>query len=154
MFNSVSRQHCEVLASQFLFPHSLRDMIPPSEVCLYGHINWSLAHAQQQSSMACLSLFLQRGVASPGHGLGSISQSRRDLCQGLVVLPWLRGLTWRVGMRLIQVARSPLVAMSPPILPTLGGKGPWGLVLLMCHGPQPPHHLHLQFSGWYAFQIF
>ena len=26
-------------------------MIPPSEACLYGHINWSLAQAQQQSSM-------------------------------------------------------------------------------------------------------
>ena len=26
-------------------------MIPPREACLYGHINWSLAQAQQQSSM-------------------------------------------------------------------------------------------------------
>ena len=26
-------------------------MIPPSEACLYGCINWSLAQAQQQSSM-------------------------------------------------------------------------------------------------------
>ena len=71
----------------------------------------------------CLSLFLPRGVARPGHGLGSISQCKRDLCQDLVVLPWLRGLTWRVGMKLIQVARSLLLAMSPPVLPTLGGKG-------------------------------
>ena len=26
-------------------------MVPPSEACWYGHINWSLAQAQQQSSM-------------------------------------------------------------------------------------------------------
>ena len=26
-------------------------MFPPSEVCLYGQINWSLAQAQQQSSI-------------------------------------------------------------------------------------------------------
>ena len=38
-FNSVSRQHWEVWASQFPFLHSLK------EACLYGHINWSLAQA-------------------------------------------------------------------------------------------------------------
>ena len=37
---------------------------------------------------------------------------------------WLRGLTWRVGMRLTQVARSLLVAVSPPVLLILGGRGP------------------------------
>ena len=31
----------------------------------------------------CLRLFPLRGVARPGHGLGSISQSERDLCLGL-----------------------------------------------------------------------
>ena len=36
----------------------------------------------------CLSLFFLRGVARPGHGLDSISQCRRDLCQGLVVIPY------------------------------------------------------------------
>ena len=45
LFNSVSRQHCEVWASQFPFLHSLKEVIPPSEACLYGHINWSLAQA-------------------------------------------------------------------------------------------------------------
>ena len=51
MFNSFSRQHHEVWASQFPFLHSLRDLIPPNEACLYGCINWSLAQAQQQSSI-------------------------------------------------------------------------------------------------------
>ena len=70
----------------------------------------------------CLNPFLLRWVARQGQGLGSISWCRRDLCQGLVVLSWLRGLTWRVGMRFIQVARSLLMVKSPPVLLTLGGK--------------------------------
>ena len=45
LFNSVSRECCEVWASQFPFLHSLKEVIPPSEACLYGHINWSLAEA-------------------------------------------------------------------------------------------------------------
>ena len=32
---------------------------------------------------SCLHLFLLRGLARPDHGLGSTSQCRRDLCQGL-----------------------------------------------------------------------
>ena len=43
LFNSVSRQCGEVWASQFPFLHSLKEVVPPSEACLYGHINWSLA---------------------------------------------------------------------------------------------------------------
>ena len=45
LFNSVSRQHREVWASQFPFLHSLKEVVPPSEACLYGCINWSLAQA-------------------------------------------------------------------------------------------------------------
>ena len=102
----------------------------------------------------CLNLLLLRGVARAGHRQGSISQCRRDLCQGLVVHLCLRDLTWRVEMRLIQVARSLLVAVSPPVLPILGGRGPWWLALLMCHAPQPPHHLHLQFFRLLCFSNF
>ena len=80
MFDSVSRQHWEVLASQFPFLHSLKEVIPPSEACLYGHINWSQA---QGHSVVCLSPLLLKVVARPDHGLGFNSQYRRDLCQGL-----------------------------------------------------------------------
>ena len=45
IFNSASRQHHEVLALQFSFLHGLNDVVPPSEACLYGLINWSLAQA-------------------------------------------------------------------------------------------------------------
>ena len=79
----------------------------------------------------CFSLFLLRWVARPDHGLGSISHYRRDLCwglcQGLVGHLCLRGLTWRVGMRLIQVARSLLVPVSPPVLLRLGERGSLGV---------------------------
>ena len=128
MFFSVSRQHHEVWASQLSFLHSLKEVIPPSEACLYGHINWSLAQAH---SMALSQSFTPLVMARPDHGLGSNSQCRRDLCQGLC---WglvghlcLRGLTWRVGMRLIWVARSLLVAVSPPVLLSQEEKGGMGV---------------------------
>ena len=49
--NSASRQHCEVWASQLPFLHNFKDSVPSSEACHYGHINWSLVQAQQQSSL-------------------------------------------------------------------------------------------------------
>ena len=105
--------------------------------------------------------FLLTGVARPDHGLSSNSQDRKDLCQGLchglVGHLCLRGLTWRVGMRLIQVARSLLVAASPPVLLSLEEKGVWELALLVCQSPQllqPPHHLHLQLFRLVCFSTF
>ena len=127
MHVAVSRQCCEVWASQFPFLHSLRDVIPPSETCCMAILT-GLWHRLSTSILwVCLSLFLLRGMARPGHGLGSISQCRRDLCQYLVVHLWLRRITWRVALRLIQVARSLLVAVSPPVLPTLGRKRSMGV---------------------------
>ena len=79
----------------------------------------------------CLSLFLLRGLSRPDHGLGSNSQCRRDLyhglCWGLVGNLCLRGLTWRVGMRFTRVARSLLVAVSPPVLWSQEEKGGVGV---------------------------
>ena len=80
LFNSVSRQHHEVWTLQFPFLSSLKEVIPPSEVCLYGHTNWSLAQAH---SVGLSQSFLLKGVARPDHRLGSNSQYRRDLCQAL-----------------------------------------------------------------------
>ena len=42
-------------------------MVPPSEGCLYGHINWSLVQVQQQSSMGLFQSFLpvRGGKARP-----------------------------------------------------------------------------------------
>ena len=127
VFNSVSRQHHEVWASQFPFLNSLRNVIPPSGACLYGHITWSLLQAQQQSSMSLSQSFSCKRGGKTRPLTGFHSQCRRDLCQGLVVHLWLRGLTCRVAMRLILVARSLLVAVSQPVLPILGGKGSKGV---------------------------
>ena len=109
----------------------------------------------------CLSLFLLRGLSRPDHRLGSNSQCRRDLsqglCWGLVEHLCLRGLTWRVGMRLILVARCLLVAVFPPVLWNQEEKGAWGSALLMCQSPQPlhlPHHLHLQLFRLLCFSNF
>ena len=65
---------------------------------------------------ACLNLFPLREVAKPGCVLGSLSLCKRCLCQGLVVHLWLRGLTWRVGLTLVQVGRSLLVVVSLSVL--------------------------------------
>ena len=78
MFNSVSRQHHEAWASQFSFIHSLRDLIPPSEVCLYGHINWSLLQTQQQSSIGLSQSFPSKrgGKTRPWTGFHFMVQKR------------------------------------------------------------------------------
>ena len=159
LFNSVSRQHHEVWASQFPFLHSLKEVIPPSEACLYGFINWCLAQAH---SVALSQSFPPKrgGKARPWDWVPN-SQCRRDLCQGLcwglVGHVCLRGLTWRVGMRLIWGARSLLVAVSPSVLLGQEEKGALGSVLLMWQSPQPPHpphHLHLQLFRLVCFLNF
>ena len=75
LFNCVSRQHREVWASQFPFLHSLKEVIPPSEVCLYGHINWSLAQAH---SVGLSQSFPPKrgGKARPGTGFQFTVQKR------------------------------------------------------------------------------
>ena len=78
MFNSVSRQYCDIWASQFPFLHSLRDVIPPSEACLYGYINWSLVETQQQSSMGLSQSFHSKrgGMARTKTGFHFTVQKR------------------------------------------------------------------------------
>ena len=152
VFNSVSRQCHEIWASQFPLIHSLKYVIPPSEACLYGHINWSLTQAQQQSSIGLSSSFpCKRGSkARPWPALHFTVQKRAVPGSSL----WQRGLTLRVGLRLIQVARILLVAVSMPVLLILGGRELWGSALLMCFSPQPPYHLHMQFFRLVCFFNF
>ena len=53
-------------------------MIPPSEACLYGPINWSLAQAHHQSSMGLSQSFPPKrgGKASPWTGFNFMVQNR------------------------------------------------------------------------------
>ena len=39
LFNSTFRKCCEAWASKFPFLHNVNDTVPPSEACLYSHIN-------------------------------------------------------------------------------------------------------------------
>ena len=75
LFNSVFGQHHEVWASQFPFLHSLKEVIPPSETCLYGHINWSLVQAH---SVGLSQSFPPKrgGKARPWTGFQFIVQKR------------------------------------------------------------------------------
>ena len=53
-------------------------MIPPSEVCLHGHINWSLAQAHHQFSVGLSQSFPPKraGKARPQAGLHFAVQKR------------------------------------------------------------------------------
>ena len=53
-------------------------MIPPSEACLYGCINWSLVQAQQQSSLGLSQSFPPKrgGKTRPWTGFPFMVQKR------------------------------------------------------------------------------
>ena len=53
-------------------------VIPPSEACLYGHINWSLVQAQQQISMGLSQSFPSKrgGKTRPQTGFHFTVQKR------------------------------------------------------------------------------
>ena len=57
---------------------SLKEMIPPSETCLYGHINWCLTQAQQWSSKGLSQSFPSKrgGKARPQSGFHFMVQKR------------------------------------------------------------------------------
>ena len=67
LFNSTSRQCCEVLVSQVPFLHNFKDTVLPSEACLNWNINWSLAQAHQQSFLGFSAsfTFMIGGKAKP-----------------------------------------------------------------------------------------
>ena len=69
-FKSASRQHSEVRALQYPLLYNFKDSVPPSEVCLYGHINWPQVLTQQQSSygLSESSTFMRGGRTRPGAG--------------------------------------------------------------------------------------
>ena len=135
VFNPVTRQHCEVWASQFPFLHSLGMWFLLVRLAFMAIFTGLWHRLSNSLSMGLSQTFpLSRsGKARPWTRFHSTVQ--KNLCKGLVVHLWLRDLTWRVVMRLNQVARSLLVAVSSPVLPVLGGKGAMGAVapdVLLC----------------------
>ena len=133
-------------------------MIPPSEACLYGHINWSLAQAH----------YVALSQSFPPKGDGKAR-------------PWT-GFHFTVQKRPISGSVPETSGASLPKRPHLesggeaqpsgkksaGGsvstssaetkrKVAWGSALLMCQSPQllqPPHHLHLQLFRLVCFSNF
>ena len=85
VFESASRKCLKIWTSQFHFLKRLKDVVPPSEVCLYGHIDQSWHRLNNSLRCAFLSLFPLRQIAKSDKGLGSISMCKRDLYQSLVV---------------------------------------------------------------------
>ena len=158
VFNSVSRQHHEVWASQFPFLHSLRDVIPPSEACLYGHINWSLAQAH---SVGLSQSFPSKrgGKARPQTGFHFTVQKRP--MSGSV--PGTSGASLPKRPHLESESEAHLsgkksagVSVSTSSAETRR-KGGMGSAFLMCQSPQllqPPHHLHLQLFRLVCFSNF
>ena len=158
LYNFVSRQCCEVWASQFLFFIVLRRWFLLVRLAcmailigLWHRLIW----------WVCLSLFLLRGVARLDHGLGSNSQYRRDLSGSVpgtsrASLPkrphlgvwewgsskWQEVCWWQCLHQFCWVKKK---------------RGVWRSALLMCQSPQPLHpppHLHLQLFRLVCFSIF
>ena len=161
LFNSVSRQHCEVWASQFPFLHSLRDVIPPSEACLYDQINWSMAQAHHQSSLGLSQSFHPKrgGKARPWNESNFTVQKRP--MSGYVPGPSGTSLAKKPHFGCGNEAhpsgkKSAGGSVSASSAETRR-KGAMGLALLMCQSPQllqPPHHLHLQLFRLACFSNF
>ena len=106
--------------------HSLNDLVALSEACLYSHIHWSLAQAQQQFTMGLSQYFpsVRGGKFRPMTGLHFNVQKRpvpESSGASLAKRPHLER-----GLRLIQVVRNLLVVVSLPVLLILERRLPWG----------------------------
>ena len=155
MFNSVSRQCHEVWGSQFLSLHSLWDVIPPSETCLYGHINWSLAQAQQQSSMGLSQSFPSKkgSKARPRTGFHFTVQKRLGPGSSGPSLAKRHHLeSGNEAHPSGKKSGGGSISTSSTNTRRKGVHGGWHsrcvmvlslLIIFIC-----------SFSGWYAFQIF
>ena len=142
--------HCEVWASKFSYLHGLKDVVLPGKACLYGNIMWSLAQAQQQSSIGLSQPFPSK---RPWTGFSFTVQKRPvpgSSGASLAKRPYLESETeTHAGGK--KSAGGSVSASSADA----GKKGGlWGSVLLMYCSPQPPHHSHLWFFRLVCFPIF
>ena len=137
-------------------------MIPPSEACLYGHINWSLTQAHHQSSVGLAQSFSPKrgGKVRPWAGFHFTVQKR----------PMLGSVPGTGGASL---AKRPYLECGNEACPS-GKKSAGGSVSTSSaetrrkgdHGGQhflmfqssqllqPPHHLHLQLFRLVCFSNF
>ena len=111
-----------------------------------------LWHRLSKSSMGLSQYFPLRGVVKPGHGLGFISQCKRDLCQGLVVLakrPHLES-----GNEAHPKGKKSASGYVSTSSANTRRKEDCGGQCFWCVSPQSPHHLHLQFFRLVCFSNF
>ena len=159
LFNSVSRQHHEVWASQFPFLHSLKEVIPPSDACLCGHINWSQAQAH---SVGLSQPFPPKrgGKARPWTGFQFTVQKRP--MSGSVLGTSGGSLPKWPHLENGNEAhphgkKSAGGTVSTSSTESRRERWVWGSVLLMGHSPPPllpPHHLHLHLFRLVCFSFF
>ena len=143
VFNSASRQYYEVWASQFPFLCSLKDIIHPNEAWLYDHINWSLAQAQQHSSVGLSQSFppMIAGKARPKTGFHFNVQKRpvpESSDASLAKRPCLESKTGAYQGGRKTYGSSVSASFTDSVKKVSWG----GTAFLMCYSPQPHHHHH------------
>ena len=143
LFNSASRHYCEVWSSQFPFFHNVSDTFPPSEACLYGHINWCLAQSHQQTSLGfSQSSSSMRGARAKWKaGFMFTVQKGPVLVSNGLPLALKTYFTTRTE-RHQSGRKSAWAHLLVPL--TLGRRGTMGAVFLMCYSLQlHQHYVHL-----------
>ena len=134
-------------------------MIPSSEVCLYGHINWSLAQAH---SVGLSQSFPPKrsGKARPWTGFQFTVQKKPMSgsvpgTSGASLPKWPHLESGNEAHTSGKKSAGSTVSTSYTESRRKGLA--WGLALLMCHSPpplHPPHHLHLQCFRLVCFSNF
>ena len=132
------------------FLHSLKDVVPSGEACLYDHINWTLAQTQQQSSIDLSQSPCKRGGKTRPWTQFHVTVQKRPLPgssgASLAKRPHLEsGTETHPGDK--KSAGSSVSSTSADAR----RKGPWGSALLICQSPQPSYHPHLQFFRLVCF---
>ena len=129
-------------------------MVPPSEACLCGYINWSLAQGQQQSSIGLSQSFPSKrgGKSRPWTGFHFTVQKRPlpgSSGASLAKRPHLES-----GTKTCTCGKKSAGSISLPVLLMLGRRGAMGVGT-----PDVSVHsllviLIFSFLGLYAFPIF
>ena len=127
LFNYALRQHHGVWDSKYQFLHNFQASASSSKACLYGHTNWKLAQAQQQSflgmSQAATSLWGGKTRLRVGF---QFSVQQWPVAKSTLGILWQKSLTETLGQRVIRVVGSPLVVVHLPVSLTLRRRGTMG----------------------------
>ena len=143
LFHSASRQCHKIRTLHFLFLYNFKDTVPPSEACLCGCTNWSLAQAQQQPYLGLSNFFyLCEEWQKRNQPKASFQFNIQNLpCQTLVDGPWQERLTWKLELKVIKIVGNHLVMhlAVPTILEREANGGTAFLIdcCLQLHQPAP-----------------